>query len=432
MSPIEIFTVGLLVMFALIYIQIPVAYSMLLVGFTGYAVLIGFTPAASTLTSAISSNVSSISLAVVPLFMLMGSFTAAAGLSGDLYKLAERLIGHRPGGLAYATIAGCSVFGSVCGSSLATAATFGTVALPEMEKRNYSQALASGTIAVGGTLGALIPPSIILVIYAIMTESFILDMFVAAIVPVVLAVLLQFATLFVVTRIRPDLAPPGERFGIRERLEAVRDAMPTLGLIIVVLGGMYGGVFTVNEAAAIGAALSMILAVARRRITWQSFFGCLFEAGRNTGMIYLIIFGAEMMSYFVTITGAPAAFTNFVVNSGLPPYTIILCFVLLYILLGTVFDTIATMLITLPFFLPVVVELGYDVVWWGIVTLAVVELGMITPPFGMNVFVLRAVAPHVKLSTIFFGVTPFIVTDLLRIALLVAFPSLALYLLQFF
>ncbi|MEN2977649.1 TRAP transporter large permease (plasmid) [Tistrella bauzanensis] len=425
----ESFAIGLAVMFGLIYLQIPIAIAMLATGFGGYALLVGVTPAVSTLVSAIDASVTSQSLAVVPLFLLMGSFASISGLATDLYRLSERMIGHRRGGLLHATIAGCAVFGAICGSSVATAATFGRVAMPEMATRGYALSLAGGTIAAAGTLGALIPPSVILVIYAIMTESFILDLFVAAVGPAVLAVALQMLTLAVVTARHPELAPPGDRYSRADRLEALIGAAPTLVFLLVIIGGMYGGVFTVNEAAAVGAILSIVFALLRGRLTWARFLGCLVEAGRNTGMIYLIIFGAEMMSYFVTVTGAPQAFTAFIEATGWPPLMIVAAFVLMYVVLGSVFDTIAAMLITLPFVLPVIESLGYDVVWWGIVTVAVVELGMITPPIGMNIFVLNAVAPQAGLPALFRGVLPFVLSDMVRIVLIVLFPVISLALL---
>ncbi|MBS7705161.1 TRAP transporter large permease [Chelatococcus asaccharovorans] len=430
MGGIEYFVIGMTVMFALMLLHVPIGFAMMLVGFCGYATLVGFTPAASTLMTSVASNVSSFSLAVVPLFILMGSFASLAGLSDDLYRLAERMIGHRRGGLAQATILGCAVFGAICGSSLATAATFGRVALPEMEKRGYATSLASGTIAAGGTLGALIPPSIILVIYAVMTESFILDLFVAALIPALMAIICQFVAIYITLWRDPSLAPAGRRYSTAERIATAKSALPSIGFLVIILGGMYGGVFTVNEAAAAGAIGAMLLAIARGKLTVHTLRSTLIEAGRNTGMIYLIILGADMLGYFVTITGAPEAFVSFIQTAGYAPIVVITCFVLMYIVLGSIFDTIAAMLITLPFVLPVVESLGYSVIWWGIVTLAVIELGMITPPIGMNVFVLHAVAPHVPMSKIFRGVMPFILTDLVRIVLLVSFPVLALWLLQ--
>ncbi|WP_210387174.1 TRAP transporter large permease [Brucella anthropi] len=424
------FGIATLVMFALIYLQTPVAIAMLLVGFGGYAALVGFAPAVSILVSTIEANATSQSLAVVPLFLLMGAFASVSGLATDLYRLAERIIGHWRGGLLHATILGCAVFGAICGSSLATAATFGRVALPEMEKRGYAPALAGGTIAAGGTLGALIPPSVVLVIYAIMTETLILDLFVAAIIPAALSVTFQIATLIYVTGSNPALAPAGKSHNASEKLEALLSASPTLGFLVLILGGMYGGVFTVNEAAAFGALLAILLALFRRRLTWKTFFGCLMDAGRNTGVIYMIVFGADMLGYFVTITGAPEAFTGMVVETGWPPILIVSAFVLMYVVLGSLFDTISAMLITIPFVLPVIESFGYDLVWWGIVTVAVVELGMITPPIGMNIFIINALSPRTPLAQLFRGVLPFVLSDLFRIVLLLAFPMLSLVLLR--
>ena len=426
----EYFFIGAVVMFALIYLQTPIAFAMLVVGFGGYALLIGLPQAVSTMVSVVESAVTNQSLVVVPLFLMMGTFAAVSGLATDLYRLAERMIGHRRGGLLYATVVGCAVFGSVSGSSVATAATFGKVALPEMEKRGYAASLAGSTIAAGGTLGALVPPSIILVIYAIMTESFILDLFVAAVGPALIAVVFQMITIAVVTARRPEQAPKGDRYTTRERFAALVSAAPTIAFLMIILGGMYGGVFTVNEAAAVGAILSILFALFRGRLNRRTFVACLTETGRNTGMIYMIIFGADMLSYFVTVTGAPREFISFVETTGWPPLVIISVFVLMYIVLGSVFETLAAMLVTLPFILPVVESLGYDAVWWGIVTIAVVELGLITPPIGMNIFVIKGVAPHLHLRGLFAGVLPFVLSDLVRIVLIVLFPAITLFLLK--
>ncbi len=430
MDPFLIALLGLGATFLLILLHVPIGVAMFAVGVGGYALLEGVRPAVSTMISEISGNIENPGLAVIPLFLLMGSFATAGGLSGEIYRFANAFVGHRRGGLAMATMGGCGVFGAICGSSAATAATFGRVALPEMLKRGYAAHFAAGTIAAGGTLGALVPPSVIMIIYAVITRENILDLFVAAVIPAAMAILFHFSAISIYLARNPEAGPPGERASWRERWQATLGAWAALVMLIAVIGGIYGGIVTVDEAAALGAILALVFAVARRRMSWRVFWNALIESAAATAMIYVIIFGASVFTYFMTVSNVPPALTEWVKGLDLAPVLIILVLLAIYIVLGAVFDTISAMLITLPFVLPIVKDLGYDPIWWGIINVVVVELGMITPPIGMNVFVLHALAPEIKLNRIFAGVTPFVISDMIRLLILALFPVITLYLLR--
>lgn len=432
MDPLLIALLGLLAMFALIALHVPIGIAMLVVGVVGYGLIEDWGPALSSMINAVSGNIENPGLAVIPLFLLMGSFATAGGLSAEIYRFANAFVGHRRGGLAMATMGGCGVFGAICGSSTATAATFGRVALPEMLKRGYAPHFAAGTIAAGGTLGALVPPSVIMIIYSVITFKNILDMFVAAVIPAILAILFHFVAIWIYLRLKPQAGPAGERLSWRERWAATRGAWAVLLMIIAVIGGIYGGVVTVDEAAALGAVLALLFAIARRRLTWRGFWNALVESAAATAMIYVIIFGASVFTYFITVANVPPALTGWVQSLDVPPLAVIFVLLLMYIILGAVFDTISAMLITLPFVLPIVESLDYVenvAIWWGIINVVVVELGMITPPIGMNVFVLHSLAPQIGLTRIFAGVTPFVVSDLARLLVLTLFPVLTLALL---
>ncbi|HEX7008094.1 MAG TPA: TRAP transporter large permease [Alphaproteobacteria bacterium] len=433
MDPLLIGGLGLGVMLALILLQVPIGFAMIAVGVGGFAWVVGdLGPALSILATEPASNMASIDLAVVPLFLLMGSFATAGGLSSDIYSFAYAMMGHRRGGLALATVGGCGLFGAICGSSPATAATFGRVALPEMLKRGYSQSFAAGTIAAGGTLGSIVPPSVIMIIYAVVAEEFILALFVAAIIPAIIAVTLHMSAVVLYVRLNPEAGPAGPRLSWAERWAATRASWAVILLVLAVIGGIYGGVFTVNEAAAVGAALAFLFALGRRRLTWSSFWRALLETASNTAMIYVIIFGASIFTYFINVAHVPEAMTAWVQGLPLSPLAVIFVLLGIYIFLGCIFDTVSAMLITLPFVLPIVVGLGYDPIWWGIINVVVVELGMITPPIGINVFVLYSVARTIPLSQIFRGVMPFVTADVVRLTLLTLFPGLTLWLPRLF
>ena len=426
MTPLAIGALGFLALFVLILLQVPIGFAMIIVGIAGYGLQAGWGPAFTILASEPSGLLSSVDLATVPLFLLMGTFASAAGFSADIYAAAAALLGHRRGGLAYATIGGCAAFGAVCGSSTATAATFGKAALPEMLKRGYAEGFSTGTIAAGGTLKSLIPPSIVMILYCIVSRTFVFDLFVAALVPAVLAIALNLAAIWVVVRLNPEFAPLGERAAFAERMAALRRAAPVVVLMATIFAGLYSGVFTVNEAASVAAVLSFAFAVARGRMSRESLWQGMRETAGATAMIYMIIIGASVFTYYMTLAKVPEALISVIGGLQVTPLTIVFFLLVAYLILGAVFDEIAAMLITLPFVLPIIEKLGYDPIWWGIVNVVVIELGMIIPPIGIIVFILHGLAPQISLRTIYRGVLPFIIADLVLLALLAVFPDIAL------
>lgn len=430
-DPITLAVLGIIGMFVLIAMHVPLGIAMGVAGLAGFSMMGGPKAALSLLASETAGTFSSLELATIPLFVLMGGFASAAGLSEDLYRIAYALLGHRRGGLAMATVAGCAGFGAVCGSSVATTATFGKVSLNPMLSRGYEPGFAAGAIAAGGTLGILVPPSVIMVIYAVLAQELIISLYVAAIVPSILAVALHFLTVNLYTTWKPEVAPRGERMGWGERLVVVRQSWAVVLLIGVVLGGISFGIFSATEAAAVGAVIAFLFAVARRALNRQVLTATLAETASTTAMIYVIIVGAALFGYFIEITQAPQTLARTVANSGLPIPMIMFLLMLVYLFLGAVFDEVAVMVITLPFVLPIIKAWGYDPIWWGIINVVVVELGMIIPPIGMNVFVIYSIAKTIPLWRIYVGVAPFIVSNIIRLILLLSFPVLSLGLLKF-
>lgn len=428
MSALTIGSLGVLALLALILMQVPIGIAMVIVGVAGFGFQTGWQPALSLLASEPSGVLANVDLAAVPLFLLMGTFATLAGFSSDIYRAAAALIGHRRGGLAYATIGGCAAFGAVCGSSTATAAMFTRAALPEMTAHGYSPGFSAGTIAAGGTLKCLIPPSIVMILYAIAAKTFVLDLFLAAVVPALIAVALNLVAVALVARLRPELAPVLSPAPWSERRAALRGALPALGLIACIFAGLYSGVFTINEAASVAAVLSFVFAASRRRLTWNGVTQGLRESASATAMIYVIIIGAQVFTYFITLGRVPEALVAAAQGLQASPLAFIVMLLLGYLVLGAVFDEISAMLITLPFVLPLVVQLGYDPVWWGVVNMVIIELGMIVPPIGLIVFVLHGMRPDIPLRAIYRGVAPYITANLVLLALLVAFPVIALWL----
>lgn len=432
MDPATIGLLGMALMLLLIFIHVPIGVAMGVSGVLTFGLIRGsFGPALSLFGTETVSKVASLELSVVPLFLLMGAFATFGGLSADLYRIAYAFIGHVRGGLAIATIGGCAGFGAICGSSIATATTMTRVALPEMMNRKYSERLATGSIAAGGTLGMLIPPSIILVLYGVLTEQFVKTLFVAALIPAVLAVGLHIVTIMILVRRNPALAPEGDVLPWSEGLKALKNGWAAVILMIVVTGGIYAGIFSVNESAAVGAFLAFVIAVARRRLSWRGFWAALRDTAATTSMIYLMIIGASIFTYAVTLSGLPEIIVNGIRDTGLPGIWVVILLMVMYLILGAIFDTISSMVITIPFVFPLILSYGYDPVWWGILTVMVIEIGMITPPIGMNVFVMKAMLPDTKLGTIYAGVGPFILADVIRLAILIAFPALSLMLVDF-
>ena len=429
MDPVVIGSIGIAALFVLILLQVPIAFAMIIVGVVGFAVEGGgWFPAFSFLASEPAYVLSSTDLSAVPLFLLMGTFASVAGFSEDVYVAAAAFLGHRRGGLAYATITGSAAFGAICGSSTATAATFAKVALPQMRRRGYAPSFSSGVIAAGGTLKSLIPPSLVMIIYCIVAKTFIFDMFIAAIVPALLTIACNLIAIFVMVRINPAVAPVSERVSWNERMKAGIRAAPSVALLLGVFIGLYSGVFTVNEAASAAAILSLLFAIVRRRLTWESMVRGMYEAAVVSAMLYMILMAAPVFTYFVNLAHVPEALVHWIGAQHLSPLSVIAILLVVYIILGTFFEEMSSILITLPLVLPIVVGLGYDPLWWGIVCLVQVELAMIHPPMGIIVFLLHAVAPDIPMGTIYRGVVPFLIADFAVLILLTIFPQLVLWL----
>jgi C4-dicarboxylate transporter DctM subunit len=419
---------GLAAIFGMILLHVPVGIAMGVAGTVGFALLAGLGPALAMMAQETTSTFSSLELATIPLFVLMGAFASAAGLSEDLYRLAYAIVGHRRGGLAMATIGGCAGFGAVCGSSVATAATFGRASLPSMLVRRYDPGFAAGTVAAGGTLGILIPPSSIMVIYAVLSQQLIITLYIAALIPALLAIALHCAAIAVQTRLRPDMAPAGDRADAAERRAALARSIPVLVLATVVIGGMSVGAFTATEAAAVGAVMAFAFAGMRGALTRESLVTALGSTATTAGMIYVLIIGATLFGYFSTVTQAPQALAEAIRDAGIPVWLAMTLLVLAFLVAGAVFDEVAVMVIAMPFVLPLVQSWGFDPVWWGVINVVIIELGMLIPPLGMNVFVVHGIAPQISLRAIYRGVMPYVLSNLVRLALLLAFPALVLWL----
>jgi len=426
--------IGLGALVALIAIRVPIAHAMLLVGATGIAVLSGPAILLSQLKTLVYSQFSIYDLSVLPMFVLMGNVASRAGLSRDLFRGANAWLGWLRGGVAMSAIAACAGFGAVCGSSLATASTMGQVALPELRRYRYSPELATGTLAAGGVLGILIPPSVVLVVYAIVVEASIIDMFVAAFIPGVIAVFLFLVTIAIYVRVRPDAGPPGDRVSREEFIAATIGVAPVLGIFGAVIGGIYFGLFNPTPAAAVGVFLVTVLAFVRRSVDLRGMREALLDTAKTTGMIYLILLGAQLLNIFMARGGVPQAAAGMMADSGLPPMVVLLILLGALIVLGCLMDSLSMILLAIPFFWPVVAGMDFGLgpndlkIWFGILALIVVELGLITPPVGMNVFVINSLARDVPMIRTFIGVAPFFVAELLRVALLLAFPALSLWL----
>ena len=428
MSGIVIGVLGLALLFLLIALHVPIGVSMGLTGFVTIGYLIGFGPAIGLFGAEGREVVSSEGLAVVATFILMGAFANLSGLAQDLYRLAYAFLGHMRGGLALATVGACGGFGSVSGSSVATTATMTRIALPEMMQRGYSVTLSSGSIAAGGTLGMLIPPSIVMIIYGILTEQFVIALFAAALIPGLLSVLVYFVAIRVLVFFNPEAGPPGPRTPWSERLRVLGQSWGVVTLALIVSGGLYSGITTPAESASVGVVVAFLFAVFRGKVNWRTFFDTLLEAAATTGMIYVIIIGAHIFSFFMTLSGLPESIVGTIEASGLSKWAILLLLYVMFLFLGSIFDTIAAMVITLPFVYPLIVSLGFDPIWWGVVNVIIMEIGMITPPIGMNVFIMHGMAKDIPLTTIFKGIAPFAAADLVRLALVTIFPAIALWL----
>lgn len=429
MSPMEVGLIGFACLVAVILLQIPIAIAMAVTGAAGYLALTGNLSGMMSLFGTETVNVlMNKDFAVIMFFLLMGGFAGAGNLSADIYRVANAWMGHMRGGLAMATIIGCGGFGAICGSSIATTATMARIAMPEMERRGYSLALCTGSLAAGGTLGSLVPPSVIMVIYAVQVEQFIIDLFIGAIFPSILSILLFLIAIRVQLYFRPEIAPLSPRTNFSERLAVTRKAWGAIFVILVVMGGIYTGIFTVNEGAAVGLVLALTFAFGRGLLTGETFWKTLREQAGSIALLYLILIGANIFGYFVTLSHMPEAMVEWVKALGIPPIAVICVLIVMYIALGCVFDALSGMVLTLPFVAPLVAGLGYDLVWWGIVNVMLIEIGMITPPVGINVFVMHGLRKDIPLITIFRGITPFLIANLVALAVVVAFPEIVTWL----
>jgi tripartite ATP-independent transporter DctM subunit len=419
--------IGFVLVLGLMLIQVPVAVAMGVVGGLGFLWLQGWDGLAYVMGSSPFESVIPYSLSTVPLFVMMGVFATYAGLSRQLYDAAYAFLGHYRGGLALATIGACAAFGSICGSAIATAATMCRVALPEMRRRGYADSLATATVAAGGTLGILIPPSIILLIYALLTEQSLGKLYVAALLPGVLGTALYMLAITATTRLNPKSGPAGERMPWPQRRRTLKNVWPVFLLFVIVIGGMFIGVFSPNEAASVGAVGALIFALAGRTMTLGRFKDSLRETAATSAMIFLILIGAGLFNFFLEITNAPQFVVAQIQALQLSPALFLVLLTVFYVVLGALMDDLAMMLLTLPFVFPAVQALGIDPIWFGIYMVTIVEIGMIVPPVGMNLFVIQGVG-QVKLQTVIRGILPFVLADLVRVGLLIGFPAIVLWL----
>ncbi len=420
--------IGIILLFLLFCMRMHIGLAMALVGFIGFSALTRFSVGFRLLGTVPYTTGSTYSFSIIPLFVLMGQFAYVSGLSKDIYKAVYKWFGQLSGGLAMATIVGCAGFAAICGSSLATAATMGTVALPEMKKYKYDPRLATGSIAAGGTLGILIPPSIGFVIYGILTEESIGKLFLAGILPGILLSSLYIFTIFILCKMKPDLGPPGQKTPLIEKIVALKDTWGMILLFGLVMGGIYFGIFTPTEAAGIGAFGAFLISLLKRKITMTSLLQCLLNAAKTTAMIFLILIGAEIFTYFLSASKLPMLLANFMSSLPVHRYVILLAILVVYLILGCVLDGIAMIALTIPIFFPVIQSLDFDPIWFGVVIVIILEIGLITPPVGLNVFVIRGVAEDVPMNTIFRGIWPFLIASIIAIIIIIFIPAIATYL----
>jgi C4-dicarboxylate transporter DctM subunit len=428
MSTDAVAIIGFVALFVMMLLRVPVGMAMGLVGVTGFGYIVGSGPALKMIGQTTMRTVTDYTFGVIPMFLLMGAFVTNSGMSRELFRTANTFVGHLRGGLGIATVAACGAFAAICGSSVATAATFSTVAYPEMRRYGYPQSFATGVIAAGGTLGAMLPPSTVLAVYGIITEQDIGKLFIAGILPGLLAISMYVSTILVLGALRPGFLPAGKRSSWNERLAALRDIWAPLILFVFVIGGLYGGWFTPTEAGGMGAGGAFLIGVLSGRLTRPDIRRSLLQATRTAAAVFTVLIGALLFGYFLTITQTPQKVTEFLTSLGLGRYGVLALIMLMYLVLGCLMDAMAMIILTIPIIFPVITALGFDPIWFGVIIVMTVELGLIHPPVGMNVFVIKSVIPDVSFTTIFVGVLPFIVTDLIRLVILIAFPIIALWL----
>ncbi len=420
--------IGFVSLFVLMLLRVPIGMAMGLVGITGFGYLTGFAPALKLVGQTTMRTVTDYTFGVIPMFLLMGAFVSVSGISRELFRAANTFVGHWRGGLGIATIAACGGFAAISGSSVATAATFSTVAYPEMRRFNYPQSFATGVIAVGGTLGAMLPPSTVLAVYGIITQQDIGKLFIAGIIPGLIAIVMHIITIAIIGYLRPDYLPTGPKSSWPDRARALKDVWAPLLLFLFVIGGLYGGFFIPTEAGAVGAVGAFIIGILRGRLSREGILQSLLQATRTAAAVFTILIGALCFGYFLTITQTPQNVTEFLTGLGIGPYGVLLLILLMYMVLGCLMDAMAMVILTVPIVFPVITAMGFDPIWFGIVVVLTVELGLITPPVGMNVFVIKSVIDEVKMSQIFRGAAPFVITDIIRLAIIILFPWIATWL----
>ena len=420
--------IGFVALFALMLLRVPVGMAMGLVGVVGYSYIAGAGPALKLVGQTSMRTVTDYTFGVIPMFMLMGAFVSVSGVSKELFKAANAFIGHLRGGLGVATVLACGGFAAICGSSVATAATFSTVAYPEMRRFGYPQSFSTGVIAAGGTLGAMLPPSTVLAVYAILTQQDIGKLFMAGIVPGLLAMAMYVFTIFVIVQVKPDWLPRHDKQSRMERIDGLKNIWAPLSLFVFVIGGLYGGFFTPTEAGGVGATGAFLLGVLRGKLDKAGIKEALLSATRTSAAVFTVLIGALLFGYFLTITQTPQKITEILTSLGLGRYGVLALIMVMYLILGCLMDAMAMIILTVPIIYPVIVSLGFDPIWFGVIIVMTVELGLIHPPVGMNVFVIKSVIKEVTFSTIFKGVIPFVITDLIRLLILIAFPIIALWL----
>ncbi len=427
MDPFVAGVIGIGILIVLLFSGFPIGAAMALIGFAGFAFLIDLEAAYGLLKTVPYATFANYDLSVIPLFILMGAFAFKAGLSNDIFDAIYKWVGHFRGGIAQATIIACACFAAISGSSLATAATLGAVALPEMKKYKYDDSLATGAIAAGGSIGILIPPSVILIIYGIITEQSIGKLFLAGFIPGIMEALFYLFTIWYLTFFKPHRGPKGPRFSMRERMDSLKRTWEVLALFLVVIGGIYAGIFTPTEAAGVGAFGAFFFAVVRGRMNYTVFKDSLIQTCTTSGMLFLIIMGAMIFGYFLSVSQLPSNMATLVSEMSINRYAILVIILFITLLLGCVMDSMAIVLLTIPVFYPVIVQLGFDPIWFGILVVRVTEMGLITPPVGMNVFIIKGIS-GVPMKTIFRGVYPLLIADALQVAFLIMFPQIVMFL----
>ncbi len=432
MDPTLIGIIGIIIMVAIFMTEMPVAYVMTLVGFVGFSIIISLKGGLNLLSRNFYGSFSSYDLTTIPLFILMGQIAFNSGISRKLYSTAYKFLGHTRGGLAMATVTSCTAFGAVCGSSPATAATMATVGMPEMKRYNYSNELAAGSVSSGGGLGMIMPPSIVLIIYGILTEQSIGALFVSGIFPAILITILFIICIYITCRIDPSQGPAGEKFTLTEKLKSLTGLIDIFLVFILVIGGLFKGFFTPTEAAAVGAFGVLMISVVRRQITWEGFVNALYETLRSSCMVMFLVAGAIIFGKFLAVTRIPFNIANWVSGFSLPSYAIMGIIIAIYFVGGCFMDSLALIMLTIPIFFPIVVNLGYDPIWFGVIIVLITEMGVITPPVGINVYVVYGVSQRIvddiRLEEIFKGIFPFLIAVVIGIIILMIFPEIILYL----